>query len=68
MAGSTRQESQDTTREDLRYLDTRPYLDRTVVPVLMQGLSFLAKERPPNPIGALANFLMQHAEGHEQQS
>ncbi|VEL09764.1 unnamed protein product [Protopolystoma xenopodis] len=26
-------------------LDTRSYLDRTVVPVLLQGLNVIAKER-----------------------
>ncbi len=43
MAGATRQD--DGMGEDLRYLDTRFYLDRTVVPLLMQGLSIIAKER-----------------------
>ncbi|CAH8474096.1 unnamed protein product [Heterobilharzia americana] len=45
--------------------DTRAYLDRTVVPVLLKGLNMIAKERPPNPIEALATFLMQHKEETE---
>ncbi|VDD81691.1 unnamed protein product [Mesocestoides corti] len=61
----TNQNAGTMTGNDLRYLDTRPYLDRTVVPVLMQGLTLIAKERPPNPIEALAQFLLQHAENSE---
>ncbi|XP_030052276.1 protein dpy-30 homolog isoform X2 [Microcaecilia unicolor] len=30
---------------DLQSLPTRAYLDQTVVPILLQGLSVLAKER-----------------------
>ena len=32
----------------------------TVVPVLLQGLSALVKERPPNPTEFLATFLLQN--------
>ena len=45
MPGSQVEKRDETSKEDLKYLDTRPYLDRTVVPVLMQGLSYIAKER-----------------------
>ncbi|KAM8841971.1 protein dpy-30 homolog isoform 1-T1 [Synchiropus picturatus] len=45
---------------DLQALPTRAYLDQTVVPVLLQGLSLLAKERPPNPIEYLAAFLLKN--------
>lgn len=38
---------------------TRQYLDSTVVPILLQGLGALAKDRPENPIEYLANFLMR---------
>jgi len=38
----------------------RTYLDSTVVPVLLQGLSALVKERPPNPVEYLATFLLQN--------
>ena len=30
---------------DLQSLPTRAYLDQTVVPILLQGMSVLAKER-----------------------
>ncbi|CAH2249848.1 dpy-30 homolog [Pelobates cultripes] len=45
---------------DLQALPTRAYLDQTVVPILLQGLSVLAKERPPNPIEYLAAYLLKN--------
>lgn len=45
---------------DFHSLPTRQYLDQTVVPILLQALSTLAKERPPNPIEYLANYLMRN--------
>lgn len=47
-------------RVDLSSLPTRQYLDQTVVPILLQGLSYLAKERPVDPVAALGNFLLKH--------
>ncbi|KAL3873054.1 hypothetical protein ACJMK2_036215 [Sinanodonta woodiana] len=45
---------------DLQSLPTRAYLDQTVVPILLQGMSTLAKERPPNPIEFLAAYLLKN--------
>ncbi|XP_028311336.1 protein dpy-30 homolog isoform X1 [Gouania willdenowi] len=53
---------------DLQALPTRAYLDQTVVPVLLQGLSVLAKERPPNPIEYLAAFLLKNKSQFEERS
>ncbi|KAK2156846.1 hypothetical protein LSH36_204g10055 [Paralvinella palmiformis] len=47
-------------RIDLQSLPTRAYLDRTVVPILLQGMSVLAKERPPNPVEYLAAYLLKN--------
>jgi len=41
-------------------LPVRQYLESTVVPLLMQGLQSLCKERPDNPVEYLANYLLQH--------
>ena len=41
-------------------LPIRAYLDQTVVPLLLQGLSALVKERPPNPVEYLANYLLKN--------
>ncbi|KAL1117647.1 hypothetical protein AAG570_003962 [Ranatra chinensis] len=48
------------SRVDLQSLPTRQYLDQTVVPILLQGLSTLAKERPPDPISYLAAYLLKN--------
>ena len=45
---------------NLQTAPIRTYLDSTVVPVLLQGLSALVKERPPNPTEYLATYLLQH--------
>ncbi|CAK8692556.1 protein dpy-30 homolog [Clavelina lepadiformis] len=45
---------------ELQSLPTRAYLDQTVVPILLSGLSTLAKERPPNPIEYLAAYLLKN--------
>ena len=45
---------------NLQTAPIRTYLDSTVVPVLLQGLSALVKERPPNPTEYLATFLLQN--------
>uniref|UniRef100_A0A1B6CLJ4 Protein dpy-30 homolog n=1 Tax=Clastoptera arizonana TaxID=38151 RepID=A0A1B6CLJ4_9HEMI len=47
-------------RVDLQSLPTRQYLDQTVVPILLQALSTLAKERPPDPINFLAAYLLKN--------
>ena len=41
-------------KQDLTNLPTRQYLDQTVVPILLQGLASLARERPRDPIEYLA--------------
>eukprot|EP00656_Telonema_subtile_P005694 TRINITY_DN1259_c0_g1_i1.p2 TRINITY_DN1259_c0_g1~~TRINITY_DN1259_c0_g1_i1.p2 ORF type:complete len:107 (-),score=30.74 TRINITY_DN1259_c0_g1_i1:348-668(-) len=45
---------------DLQALPIRAYLDHTVVPVLMQGLSALVKERPANATVFLAQYLLDN--------
>ncbi|TMW69485.1 hypothetical protein Poli38472_001641 [Pythium oligandrum] len=41
-------------------LPIRSYLDQTVVPILLQGMSALVKERPPNPVEWLAGYLIKN--------
>ncbi|KAM3623363.1 uncharacterized protein V6R79_010221 [Siganus canaliculatus] len=53
---------------DLQALPTRAYLDQTVVPILLQGLSMLAKDRPPNPIEYLAAFLLKNKSQFEERN
>jgi protein dpy-30 len=49
-------------KSDLSTLPTRAYLDQTVVPILLQGMSQLARERPAKPIEQLALYLQQNKE------
>lgn len=41
-------------------LPVRAYLDQTVVPVLLEGLKALVRERPPNPTEYLAVYLLKN--------
>lgn len=45
---------------NLQALPIRAYLDQTVVPLLLDGMSALVKERPPNPVEWLAAYLLKH--------
>ncbi|KAL8185783.1 PREDICTED: protein dpy-30 homolog [Gekko japonicus] len=56
----TSAEKTSKQKVDLQSLPTRAYLDQTVVPILLQGLAVLAKERPPNPIEFLATYLLKN--------
>ncbi|OWY95399.1 hypothetical protein PHMEG_00034605 [Phytophthora megakarya] len=45
---------------EVQALPIRAYLDQTVVPILLQGMSALVKERPANPIEWLASYLIKN--------
>ena len=47
----------DTANESL---PTRAYLDKTVVPILMQAMSECAKERPQYPVEYIAKYLLEN--------
>lgn len=59
-------EKPNKPKVELQSLPTRAYLDQTVVPILLQGLSTLSKERPPNPIEYLATYLLKNKEQYEE--
>ncbi|CAG0903322.1 unnamed protein product [Darwinula stevensoni] len=40
-------------------IPTRQYLDQTLVPILLEGLAAIAKERPQDPVEYLGNFLLR---------
>jgi len=54
-------EPQSKEPRDFQSLPIRAYLDQSVVPVLLQGLSELAKQRPSNPVKWLGDYLIQHS-------
>ena len=41
-------------------LPVRAYLDKTVVPILMQAMSECAKERPQYPVEFIAKYLLEN--------
>ena len=47
-------------QKNFQALPIRAYLDQTVVPILLDGMSELVKERPPNPVEWLAAYLLRH--------
>jgi protein dpy-30 len=47
--------------QNINSLTTRAYLEQTVVPVVMQGMAELAKERPDNPLEFLGNYILSQA-------
>ncbi|CAI5706329.1 unnamed protein product [Peronospora effusa] len=47
-------------KAEVQALPIRAYLDQTVVPILLQGMSALVKERPSNPIEWLASYLIKN--------
>jgi len=49
-------------KSDVSTLPTRAYLDQTVVPILLQGMSQIARERPAKPISFLAEYLLNNKE------
>ena len=52
------------SKADVNGLPTRQYLDQTVVPILLEALANLAKERPNDPIDYLINYLQKHKNEH----
>ena len=55
------EKNEQKQQQNINSLPIRAYLDQTVVPLVLQGMSEVAKERPENPIKYLAEFLMKHA-------
>ena len=54
-------QNQKDSNINAQSLSTRAYLEQTLVPIVTQGLSELARERPENPLEFLANYLLKHA-------
>jgi len=63
---NTSSQSGEKTKPDLSTLPTRAYLDQTVVPILLQAMSHLAKERPAKPISFLAEYLLNNKEKYNE--
>mmetsp|Transcript_17544 Transcript_17544/g.26641 ORF Transcript_17544/g.26641 Transcript_17544/m.26641 type:complete len:160 (-) Transcript_17544:64-543(-) len=53
-------QQQQQQMSNMKSLPIRAYLDQTVVPILLEGMSELVKERPSNPVEWLAAYLLKH--------
>ncbi|DBB04872.1 hypothetical protein WJX82_010590 [Trebouxia sp. C0006] len=47
-------------------MPVRQYLEATVVPILMQGLGQVVRERPSDPVEYLAAYLLKHNPQQQQ--
>ena len=63
--GSSSPQVSKKPKTELRGLPTRQYLDQTVVPILLEGLAALARERPSDPIEYLISYLEKHKSEHQ---
>ncbi len=46
--------------KNMKSMPVRAYLDETVVPLLLSGMSELVKARPEDPVVFLASYLLKH--------
>ena len=53
--------SGDKIKQDIKDLPMQAYLDKTVMPLVLEGMAEVSKKRPENPIKYLADYLMQHS-------
>ena len=51
----------DKVKQDIKDLPMQAYLDKTVMPLVLEGMAEVSKKRPENPIKYLADYLMQHS-------
>mmetsp|Transcript_30273 Transcript_30273/g.49297 ORF Transcript_30273/g.49297 Transcript_30273/m.49297 type:complete len:95 (-) Transcript_30273:151-435(-) len=56
----TESEPKPNTSDPLQKLPVRRYLDQTIVPLLLAGMTELVKERPIDPIEYLAHYLLRN--------
>jgi hypothetical protein len=47
--------------ENLDNLPIKAYLDKTVIPIVLEGMAEVARVRPENSIKYMADFLYKHA-------
>jgi len=59
---------EENKKEALKNLNVRAYLDQTVVPLLMQGMTELVKVRPDKPVEWLAGWLLENDPNRTEKS
>ncbi|KAI8842115.1 hypothetical protein BC829DRAFT_402029 [Chytridium lagenaria] len=50
-----------TTKTQLLGLPVKPYLEQTVIPLLLEGIKIIVRERPTNPTEYLGLFLLKNS-------
>ena len=51
----------EKVEQDIKNLPMQAYLDKTVMPLVLEGMAEVSKKRPENPLKYLADYLMQHS-------
>ena len=57
----TKIEKVEKVPENIKQLPMETYLDKTVMPLVLEGMAEIAKKKPENPIKFLADYLMEHS-------
>ncbi len=61
LIGKTSIKSEEKKAEDIKSLPMQAYLDKTVMPLVLEGMAEVSKIKPENPIKFLADYLIQHS-------
>ena len=61
LVGKTAVKKEETKVEDIKNLPMQAYLDKTVMPLVLEGMAEVSKIKPENPIKFLADYLIQHS-------
>ena len=57
----TKIKQEEKANEDIKNLPMEAYLDKTVMPLVLEGMAEVSKTKPDNPIKYLADYLMKHS-------
>ena len=61
LMGKTTIKKEESKTEDIKSLLKQAYLDKTVMPLVLEGMAEVSKVKPENPIKFLADYLIQHS-------
>ena len=59
--GKTKIKPGEKVVQDIKNLPMQAYLDKTVMPLVLEGMAEVSKVKPENPIKFLADYLIQHS-------
>ena len=61
LIGKKEMKKEEKKTEDIKSLPMQAYLDKTVMPLVLEGMAEVSKIKPENPIKFLADYLVQHS-------